>query len=144
MDNVHGEIAHRHRIAILEPTIRLETLALQPETHRAIVEPFDPEAVGLMRTFDRHLHFLGQHPGLAAVIHVAVGEEDLLERDAGLLQRLLQLRQVSARIDQRAFHRLGAPDQRAVLLESSDGDDADAHREFGCFGHAREMAAGGG
>ncbi len=97
--------------------------------------------VAPVRAFDGNAHLLGKDSGLAAMVHVAVSDEDLLQRHSGLLQRLLEPVEIAAGIDQRALHRFRAPDQRAVLLESRDRHDADAHRKLGGFAHAGEMAA---
>src|SRR3546814_4485824 len=42
--------------------------------------------------------------------------------------RRLQFRQIAAGIDEGALHRLGAPQQGAILLERGDGDDRGAER----------------
>src|SRR3546814_4143007 len=65
---------------------------------------------------------------LAAMIDMAVGEQDLLDRDAMMRGRRLQFRQIAAGIDEGALHRLGAPQQGAILLERGDGDDRGAER----------------
>src|SRR3546814_9646549 len=57
---------------------------------------------------------------LAAMIDMAVGEQDLLDRDAMMRGRRLQFRQIAAGIDEGALHRLGAPqrsDERRVGKE---------------------------
>ena len=67
---------------------------------------------------------------------VAVGDPDLLERQALVLQRLQQARDLAARIDHRGLHRLGAPDDGAVLLQRGDGCDDGADRRLGArLGH---------
>src|SRR4051794_38869212 len=59
---------------------------------------------------------------------MAVGQEDLLRRDAGLLDRGKDAREIAARIDDRGAVRRVAPQDRAVLLEQGHGDDGDAKR----------------
>ena len=58
----------------------------------------DPESVLLVRAFDRHADLLGENAGAAAMIDMAVGEQDLLDRDAGLARSGLEARQVAAGI----------------------------------------------
>ena len=82
-----------------------------------IVEARDPEAIGLVRALDRHAELLRQHAGLSAMIDMAVGEQDLLDRHAMLRRRRFEPGQVAAGIDEGAAHRLGAPQQGAILLE---------------------------
>src|SRR3546814_8894693 len=71
---------------------------------------------------------VGERLRLAAMIDMAVGEQDLLDRDAMMRGRRLQFRQIAAGIDEGALHRLGAPQQGAILLERGDGDDRGAER----------------
>ena len=53
---------------------------------RAVLgEPLDPEAVVLVRALDRHAELLGENAGAAAMVDMAVGQQDLLDRDARLL-----------------------------------------------------------
>ncbi len=68
-----------------------------------------------------------QFGGAAAVIDVAVGEQDLFQRGAAALDHLEQLLEVAAGIDQRGAAGGLAHDERTVLLERSDGNDADFH-----------------
>jgi hypothetical protein len=62
----------------------------------------------------------------------AVGQEDALDRDAGLSERVADAVKVAARIDHHAALYLVVPQQRAVLLERRDRND----RGTG-FGHGR-------
>jgi hypothetical protein len=64
------------------------------------------------------------------MIDMAVGQQDLLDCDAGLLGGGLKARQVAAGIDERAAHRRGAPQQGAVLLQRRDRNDRGAQRRF--------------
>ena len=65
------------------------------------------------------------------MVDVAVGEQDLLDRHAGLGRRRLQPVEVAAGIDERAAHRLGAPQQGAILLQRGDRDDRRLERGDG-------------
>ncbi len=52
--DVEGEVADGDRVAILQPAIRLERLAGYAVAHPVILQPGDPEAVLLLRAFDRN------------------------------------------------------------------------------------------
>ena len=82
------------------------------------------------------------------MVDMAVGQQDLLDRDSGLRRRRLEPRQVAARIDERAAHRLGAPDQRAILLQRRHRNDRRAQRRLAHFhgsaGRGCEVAIAGG
>lgn len=56
-----------------------------------IVQPADPEPVGLVRAFDRQPQFLRQHAGLAAIVEMTVGNEQLLQRHPRFGDGILQL-----------------------------------------------------
>ena len=88
----------------------------------------DPIAVGLVRSFDLHAELLGQGARATAMVDMTVCQQDLLDGYAGLSRRRLEARQIAARIDERAAHRRGAPQQRAILLERRDRDDRGAER----------------
>jgi hypothetical protein len=90
-----------------------------------------------VRAFNLHAQLLGQHRRLAAMVDMAVRDQDLLDLDAGLLGRGFELRQVAARIDERALVGRGAPEERAVLLERRHGNDRRFERGIG---HARDVA----
>lgn len=86
-----------------------------------------------MRAFDRHGQILLQLGRAAGVVDVAVREQDLLDRDAGLGDGGPDAVEVAAGIDDGGALRVLVPQQRAVLLERGDGDD----RGLG-FGHGSE------
>ena len=83
-----------------------------------------------MRPLDLDPKLVGEDPGRSAMIDMAVGEQDLLDRDPGLRSGFLQLRQVAAGIDERAAHGLRAPDQAAILLEGGHRDDRGTKRRL--------------
>ncbi len=147
MDHIERQFAHGHGVAMLEPAGRLEGLGLHAPAGAVIVKLRDPEAVILMRAFDRKSQLVGQHARLTAVIQMAMRYEDFFQRDACLLDTRLELVQITARIDQRALHRFSAPDQRAVLLQWRNGQDGCAHwwtlgrRGLGCVVHSLDVAA---
>ena len=79
--HVERELADADRVALLEPAVRREgTRAGHPEHRRLARELLDPERVLALRSFDRHAGALRQLRHAAAVVDVAVRDEDLLER----------------------------------------------------------------
>ena len=116
MIDVQGELADRHLIAVMQPAIGLEALPRHVPALAILRQPVDPEPVILVRPLDRHAQVVGQHARLAAMVDMAMGDEQLFDRDAMLLRRLLEHRQVAAGIDEGAAHRVRAPEQRAILL----------------------------
>ena len=84
-----------------------------------------------MRAFNGHAETLREHPGAAAMIEMAVGNEQLLDSDAVLIGDGHQPFELVAGIDEGAAHGLGAPEQGAILLERRDRDDDRLKRGFG-------------
>ena len=141
MDHVELKLTHRYLVTIKQPAVRLERFGMHAPAFAVIIELGNPEPVFLMRAFDRYAQLFGQNSGLPAVIEVPMRDEQLFNRHAALLNRGLQPVEIATRIDQRALHRFGAPDQRAILLERGDGHDAHAHRRFGFgIGHETDLA----
>src|SRR3546814_19804811 len=101
-----------HPVAVLKPAVRLERPAGDSVTAPVIGQPRDPEAVRLMRAFDRHAQFFGKDSGRAAMIDMAMGDENLLYRHAMLRGGRLQLFQIAAGIDERALHRSRSDERR--------------------------------
>ena len=85
--DVEGQLTNRRRVAVLEPAVGLEWLALDPPALSVVLEPRNPEAVGLVRAFDWDAEFLRQDAGRPAMVDVPVGQQDLLDRDALPAQR---------------------------------------------------------
>ena len=84
---VEHEVAHPHRLAIVQPAVRLERLAFHAIFAAILLQLRDPEAVRLLRTLDRHTQLRRQYPRLPAMIDMAVGDQDLLNLHALLLRR---------------------------------------------------------
>jgi hypothetical protein len=66
---------------------------------------------------DGQIQPLGQFQGAAHMVQVGVGEQQLVQLDAGLLHRGQQPVHVAARVHQGGQAGGLAPDQGAVLLE---------------------------
>ena len=85
-----------------------------------------------MRTFDLDLEPVAQFRRPARMIDMAMGEENLLDRNLRLFDGLHDRIDISAGIDHGADMGIVIPDQRTILLERGDGNDHD----FGtCHGH---------
>jgi hypothetical protein len=140
MINVQCEIADRDLLTIGQPAVRLEYLAVDAVAATIILKAADPEAVGLVRPFNRHAEFFGQRPRFAAMVDMTVGDQDFLDGDAVLGGGGLELGQVTAGINERAAHGGGAPEQSAILLEWRHRDDRGA--QGGGVGHASDMPCG--
>src|SRR5690606_24413731 len=123
VNDLDREIAHPYRVAIAKPAVGLEGLARHAEARTVLAEPLDPETIVLVGPLDGHPEFLREHARLPAMVHVTVGDEDLLDLDARLPHRVLELVEVPAGVDEGGLVRLGAPEQSAILLKGGDGDD---------------------
>jgi hypothetical protein len=71
--NVEGQLADRRRVAVLEPAVRLEWLTFDTPPFPVIVEPRDPETIGLVRAFDRNAEILREDSRRPAMVDVTVG-----------------------------------------------------------------------
>src|SRR3954451_5826041 len=131
--HVEGEVADAHMVAIVEPARRLERPAGNAVLHPILLQSVDPEVVFLVRPFDRHAELLGENSRTAAMIDMAVRKKDHLDRDASLLSRGLEPRQVAARVNEGRAHRRRAPDEGAILLQRRHRDDRRAQRRFAHF-----------
>src|SRR3546814_19249749 len=79
--DVDLKIADGDRIAIDQPAVGFEGFADHAESRAIIGKGLDPEAVVLVRPLDRHAQLLREHPRLPAMVHMAMGDEDLLDLD---------------------------------------------------------------
>src|SRR6185503_7185442 len=100
--NVERELADSDLIAVDQPARRLERAADHSVARTVLAEPLDPETVVLVRALDRDAELLREDSGAAAMVDMAVGEQDLLDRHAGLLRSRLEPREVAAGIDEGA------------------------------------------
>src|SRR3546814_18459436 len=91
MDDSEGQVADRHRIAVVQPAVGFERLTAHPEAGTVLAQPLVPETVVLVRPLDRHAKLLREHARLHAMVKMAVGEEELLDRHTRLLHRILLL-----------------------------------------------------
>lgn len=124
MDNLPCRLAHGDRVAVFEPAIRREAF----HTAEAVLHGIErnivgPENVVFVRSFDN-----GSRRGLkslrtSAVVEVSVRNPYFLDSHAEPFDFVQNAIDLSARIDDGAFLRLGANRERAVLLEGRDGDD---------------------
>ena len=76
-----------------------------------------------MRALDLHLQRVAQVGGAADMVDMAMGQPDLLDRDAGLLDRRQDLGNVPAGVDHHGLLGRLVPDDGAVLLEQRHRND---------------------
>ena len=122
--DVESQFTHCHLVAVFQPAIGLENFSFKAPFLAIIFQPRNPEAVGFLRSFNRHTQFFGQNLGLSAMIEMAMGNEQFLDRHAHLFGRCLELVEIAAGIGKGAAHGFGAPDEGAVV--GDEGDEARA------------------
>ena len=86
----------------------------------------DPEFVVLVRAFDGQVQAFGQLGDHPDMIKMAVGHQQLFQRDTFGLDGSEQLLGFAAGINQRAAHAVLVPDQAAILLKRSNRKYFDA------------------
>src|SRR4051812_19300251 len=128
--HIEGDLANCRLVAVSQPARRLERLARDAVLGAVVGETLDPVDVGFVWPLYRNAEFLGEYAGAPTMVDMAVGQQDLLDRDAGLSGGGVEARQVAAGVDERAAHGRCAPQQRAVLLERRDRDDGRAERRL--------------
>src|SRR5882757_5279809 len=100
--DIERQVADRDGVAIDQPAVGLERHTGDAVMAPVLVESRDPETVVLMRPLDRHAEFVGERLGPAAMVDMAMGEDDLLDRYTVLRRRRVESRQIAAGIDERA------------------------------------------
>src|SRR5690606_25341545 len=129
VEDLQGFIADGDGVAFLEPAIRLEGHAGFEAEELTLfgAQLFQPEALGLVRALDLDAQLRRQRGSLAAMVEVAVGDENLLDGDALAFRDFKDALKVAARIDDGASHGLLVPDQGAVLLKAGNGNNLEFH-----------------
>ena len=97
--DVERQLADGHLVALFQPAVGLEHATVDAVFAPVLLQPADPEAVGFVRPLDRHAKLFRERTGLAAMIDMAVGDQNLLDGHAVLRRRRLETRQIAARID---------------------------------------------
>ncbi len=116
-------VAELHGVARVQPALRLEDLGVaKAEAARLLRQLLDPETLFLVRPLDRDPEFARERGGARAMVHMAVREEDLLQRHAVLLDRGMDAVKVAAGIGHRGAAGGLVDQQRAVLLERRHGN----------------------
>ena len=129
VDHLEGLLPEAHGVAIDQPAIGLEG----GERRKAESMPLagqlvDPELVVDVRALERHAMAFREFGRLAAMVDVAVGEEDLLQPHTELAQGVIDLIEITARIEGRGRAAARAHQQRAVLLEGGHRHDGQLQR----------------
>ena len=141
--DIQHQLAHRHLVAIVQPSVGRERFrarhAIGGTLGRVHV---DPEFVIGVGAFDRHPQITRQHSGEAAMIDMAVGDEQLLDGDAIVGGDLLQPIEIAARIGEGAAHGFRAPQQGTILLERRDRHDNGLQGRLGCHAAISGESAG--
>ena len=128
MQDLELDIAETHLVACVQPAVRFEALRARHTEHLALLRhALDPESVFLLRPLDQHAGARRQRGHAAGMVDVAVGDEYFRQRQLLLIEKLEDALDVAARVDDRRLAGLFAPEDGAVLLEGSDGNDGVAH-----------------
>src|SRR4029453_16740078 len=141
--HIESEFADGRLIAILEPARRLEGPADDAVARTVLAKLRDPENIVLVRSLDWNAELLGEDARASAMIDMAMCEQDFFDLHTGLLGSRLEPRKVAARIDEGAAHRRRTPQQGAILLQRSDGDDRRSKRGFAHLGCSSVAIEGG-
>ena len=141
VQHAEGVLADGHLVALHEPAVGHHVAGVgHAEALSLLGEPLEQEQIALIRPFDRDrrgglarfsqplLEPLLELRGTAGMVDVAVGQEDLLDPDALLLDRLEDALDLAARVDHRPAPARLLPEQRAVLLEGRHRDDGGLER----------------
>src|SRR5579872_1215260 len=124
VQNIEVQFADANLIVFLEPAVWSEVAHTRnAKAHPARHHIIEQELVGDMRALDSHFERIAQFRRASHMVDMAVGQPDFIDRDAGLLDRGLNLRNVATGIDHDRLHARGTPQQGAVLLEQRDRDD---------------------
>ena len=124
MDDIEYERADGHLVAVRQPAIGREGVGAGDAVSSAFGGGLvDPELVVWVRAFDGHTQIGGEHAGHAAMIDMAMGDEQFFDGDALFGGHGFEALKVAAGVCERAAHGFGAPDQRAILLQRGHGQD---------------------
>src|SRR5205809_6504391 len=97
VQDVEGKVTDRDRIALVEPAVGAEIAhAGHAEALAAAHDIVEQKFVGDMRALDLDLKRVAQFRSAADMVDMAVRQPDVLNRYAGLLDRLLDFGNVRA------------------------------------------------
>ena len=123
MADVEGQLADRHRVAVDQPAVGLERLAGDAVARAVLLEPGDPEessscgpSIGTPSSSARIPADpqWSMWPWVSRIFSIVTPACAAAAFSRG---------EVAAGIDERAAHRLGAPQQGAILLQRRHRDD---------------------
>ena len=138
--DIEGKFADRHLVAVDQPAVGLERLARNAVVAAVLLQPgiqnrsascgpsiWTPSSSANMPAEPQW----SMWPWVSRIFSIVTPAR----RDG-----FAQLGEVAAGVDECAAHRLGAPDEAAVLLQRRDRQDGGAK---GRFGHGGELGSGG-
>ena len=121
VDHPQGLLAEPDLVAVLQPAVGLEGGQCgEAEPLALFGQLVDPELVLAMRPLERHAVAARELGRLAAMIDVAVGQEDLLELGAQAREGFVDAIEITARIERGRTAGARADQQRAVLRKRGD------------------------
>jgi len=126
--NVKGQIPDAYGVLVLEPAVGLERLTAEAPATAVLRKLRDPVSIRFVWPFDRYPQLFRQHTGFAAVIDVAMSQQDFFDPYAGLFGSRFEPLKIAAWINEGSPQRAGAPQQTTILLERGDRRDRRAQR----------------
>jgi len=129
VQDVQLNVAETHRITALKPARGLEAAYVGKSKHLALLlHAFDPEAVFLMRTFNKiDPGRFRQRRHATGVIDVAMRHEYFGQRQAFIAQGALNALDIATGINGHRLTGLFAPENRAVLFKGGNRNNKVAH-----------------
>jgi thiol-disulfide isomerase/thioredoxin len=127
MQDVETHAAHVDLVAVTQPLIGGKRYrGWKPEQFCLLRQDIEPELLFALRADDGDAERIAQFRRGADVVEMAVGQQNALQRKAALRYFGQQAFGLAAGVDQRGATRF-VPDQRAVLLIRSDGENGKFH-----------------
>ena len=121
---IEFELAHIDLIAIFQPPVGYDVRAVfHAEAAGTLDHVMEEKEVVAVGSLDWHVEARLHLGGAGHVVHVAMGQPNLLDRNLGLRDRTLDVRQVASRINDHGTICGVAPQKGAVLLKRRDRND---------------------
>ena len=124
MQHIKGDAGDIHLIAFFKPAVGCDGAAFQPVFRALRDQAFQQKRIRKLRAFNRHIaERFGQFRRAAGMVHMAMGQQDAVNRNARFGNGGFDLRDIAAWVYDHATLGFLIPDQGTVLLEGRDGDD---------------------